>query len=89
MRMWTLCIAIVVMVAPKLVCTASFDNSEGNPANPDPSDTVKFGPQTWHEMMIGWYATLSAEDDGYAAVGPEAAARAEAGEESQAGGESE
>ncbi len=51
----------------KLMCTAHFDNSDGNPANPDPSDTVRFGPQTWHEMMIGWYATLSAEDDGYVA----------------------
>jgi hypothetical protein len=49
----------------KLKCTAHFDNSDNNPANPDPTDTVKFGPQTWHEMMIGWYATLSAEDDGY------------------------
>jgi peroxiredoxin len=49
----------------KLKCTAHFDNSENNPANPDPTDTVKFGPQTWHEMMIGWYATLAAEDDGY------------------------
>jgi hypothetical protein len=49
----------------KLKCTAHFDNSENNPANPDPTDTVKFGPQTWHEMMIGWYATLAVEDDGY------------------------
>lgn len=48
-----------------LKCTAHFDNSENNPANPDPTDTVKFGPQTWHEMMIGWYATLAVEDDGY------------------------
>lgn len=52
----------------RLVCTAHFDNSEDNPANPDPTDTVRFGPQTWHEMMIGWYATLSAEDDGYVAT---------------------
>lgn len=51
----------------RLVCTAHFDNSDDNPANPDPTDTVRFGPQTWHEMMIGWYATLSAEDDGYVA----------------------
>jgi hypothetical protein len=51
----------------RLVCIAHFDNSENNPANPDPTDTVRFGPQTWHEMMIGWYATLSAEDDGYVA----------------------
>jgi hypothetical protein len=52
----------------KLQCTAHFDNSENNPANPDPTDTVKWGPQTWHEMMIGWYATLAAEEDGYAAT---------------------
>jgi peroxiredoxin len=35
-----------------------FDNSAGNPANPDPSQTVRFGEQTWEEMLIGymdWY----------------------------------
>lgn len=32
-------------------CIAHYDNSKGNPANPDPSKTVKFGPQTWDEMM--------------------------------------
>ena len=47
----------------KLHCTAHFDNSENNLANPDPNDTVKWGPQTWHEMMIGWFGTLSVEDD--------------------------
>ena len=47
----------------KLQCTASFDNSENNLANPDPNETVKWGPQTWHEMMIGWFGTLSVEDD--------------------------
>jgi peroxiredoxin len=39
----------------KMHCTAYFDNSEGNLANPDPTEEVRFGPQTWHEMMIGWY----------------------------------
>ena len=38
-----------------LHCTARFDNSPDNPANPDPSKTVRWGPQTWEEMMIGWY----------------------------------
>jgi peroxiredoxin len=38
-----------------LRCTAVFDNSSGNLANPDPTQTVKWGPQTWEEMMIGWY----------------------------------
>jgi peroxiredoxin len=37
-----------------LTCTAVFDNSAGNPANPDPSKPVRWGEQTWEEMMIGF-----------------------------------
>jgi hypothetical protein len=33
---------------------AHFDNSSGNPANPDPNKTVRWGPQTYDEMMIGY-----------------------------------
>jgi hypothetical protein len=32
---------------------AHFDNSADNPANPDPSKTVRFGVQTSDEMMCG------------------------------------
>jgi hypothetical protein len=39
----------------QLHCTARFDNSSDNLANPDPTKTVRWGPQTWEEMMIGWY----------------------------------
>jgi peroxiredoxin len=35
-------------------CVARFDNSAGNPANPDPKNTVRWGDQTWEEMMIGY-----------------------------------
>ncbi len=35
-------------------CVAHFDNSEANLANPDPSQTVRWGDQTWEEMMIGY-----------------------------------
>jgi len=38
----------------RLHCTAHFDNSAGNPANPDPKKEVVWGDQTWEEMMIGW-----------------------------------
>jgi len=38
----------------KIECTAHFDNSAGNPANPDPKIEVRWGDQTWEEMMIGW-----------------------------------
>jgi hypothetical protein len=39
----------------RLHCTAHFDNSENNPMNPDPSKEVRWGDQTWEEMMIGWF----------------------------------
>ena len=35
-------------------CEAHFDNSAANPANPDPTQTVLWGEQTWDEMMIGF-----------------------------------
>ena len=47
---------------PKLVprgsrmhCVARFDNSAENLANPDPTKPVRWGEQTWEEMMIGWF----------------------------------
>ncbi len=38
----------------KLQFTARFDNSTRNPANPDPSQTVTWGDQTWEEMAIAF-----------------------------------
>jgi peroxiredoxin len=35
-------------------CTAHFDNSADNPYNPDPTKTVRWGDQTFEEMMIGY-----------------------------------
>ncbi|MSU58901.1 MAG: redoxin domain-containing protein [Pedosphaera sp.] len=34
--------------------TATYDNSRENPANPDPTKTVRWGKQTSDEMMIGY-----------------------------------
>ena len=34
--------------------TAWFDNSTGNPANPDPKKWVRWGPQTSDEMLLGY-----------------------------------
>jgi hypothetical protein len=36
-------------------CTAHFDNSPNNPNNPDPTKTIKYGEQSWDEMMIGFF----------------------------------
>jgi mono/diheme cytochrome c family protein len=38
----------------KIACTAHYDNSADNPANPDPKTEIRWGDQTWEEMMIGW-----------------------------------
>jgi len=38
-----------------LQCIAHFDNSENNLSNPDPTKTVRWGDQTWNEMMIGYF----------------------------------
>ncbi len=50
---------------PKLIpkgtvvtCTAVFDNSAGNPNNPDPSKQVTWGQQSWDEMMIGFFTGI-------------------------------
>ncbi len=43
----------------ELYCLAHFDNSEDNPANPDPTSEVLWGDQTWEEMMIGWFSASS------------------------------
>lgn len=43
-------------VSPGTVVKATgwFDNSTNNPANPDASKTVRWGPQTTDEMMLGY-----------------------------------
>lgn len=38
-----------------MLCTAYFNNSESNLANPDPGKIVRWGEQTWEEMLIGWH----------------------------------
>jgi hypothetical protein len=39
----------------KVHVAAHFDNSPANRANPDPKATVRWGDQTWEEMMIGFF----------------------------------
>ena len=41
--------------------TGTFDNSEHNPANPDPSKELTFGLQSWDEMFIGYWTYHAAE----------------------------
>ncbi len=41
-----------VPAGTRLRATAWYDNTADNPANPDPGRSVRFGEQTWEEMMI-------------------------------------
>jgi len=43
-------------------CTAHFDNSANNKYNPDPTKTVRFGEQTWEEMMLGFFEVSAPMD---------------------------
>jgi peroxiredoxin/mono/diheme cytochrome c family protein len=43
-----------VTVGTTLKATGWYDNSANNPANPDPAKTVRWGPQTTDEMMLGY-----------------------------------
>jgi len=44
-----------------LHCTAVYDNSAANPANPDPTKTVLTGPLSTDEMFNGYYDVAPAE----------------------------
>jgi hypothetical protein len=46
-----------------LIGTAWYDNSAENPANPDPSKTVRWGPQTYDEMMLGYVEYYLVNED--------------------------
>ncbi len=46
-----------------LHCTAHFDNSDENPANPDPTEMVSWGDQSWEEMMIGFFNSARVDEN--------------------------
>jgi hypothetical protein len=45
---------VSVKAGDTLRFTAWYDNSTGNPANPDPNKEVRWGPQTEDEMHLGY-----------------------------------
>lgn len=45
----------LIRAGTRLVFSAEFDNSANNPRNPDPKAEVRFGEQSWEEMMIGFF----------------------------------
>ena len=56
---------IALLKGSRIDCVAHFDNSTNNKYNPDPAKEVRWGDQTWEEMMIGWFSyTRDAEQLG-------------------------
>jgi hypothetical protein len=49
---------IVLPKGTRIDCTAHFDNSANNPYNPNPNVTVRWGDQSWEEMLIGWVGVI-------------------------------
>ena len=45
---------IAVPAGSRIDCVAHWDNSADNSSNPDPTRTVRFGPESYDEMMIGF-----------------------------------
>lgn len=46
---------ILLPKGTRIECVAHFDNSPNNKYNPDPTKEVRWGDQSWEEMMIGWF----------------------------------
>ncbi|MBL8888860.1 MAG: redoxin family protein [Planctomycetaceae bacterium] len=51
----------LVKAGDQILVTGWFDNSTGNPSNPDPARPVRWGPQTDEEMLIGYIEYYYAE----------------------------
>lgn len=59
-----------VLAEPKVLpkgtvihCVAHYNNSRSNLSNPDPTKAVRWGDQTWEEMMIGYMETVPVHQD--------------------------
>jgi thiol-disulfide isomerase/thioredoxin len=47
----------------RIHCVAFYDNSKNNRSNPNPEAKVRWGDQTWDEMMIGYYDMVPVNQD--------------------------
>ncbi len=46
----------------RIKLTAHWDNSPNNPTNPDPKASVRWGDQTWEEMIFAWVGVVVDKD---------------------------
>ncbi len=52
---YRLAVPRLIKAGTHLTWVGYFDNSPNNPANPDPTAEVRYGEQSWEEMMIGFF----------------------------------
>jgi hypothetical protein len=48
----------------EMIFRGTFDNTEMNPFNPDASQTLTWGEQTWQEMFFGFFRYVEADSSG-------------------------
>ncbi|GAB5500610.1 MAG: redoxin domain-containing protein [Pseudohongiellaceae bacterium] len=48
----------------EMIFRGTFDNTEMNPFNPDASQTLSWGEQTWQEMFFGFFRYVEADNSG-------------------------
>ncbi|MCY3688082.1 MAG: redoxin domain-containing protein [Gammaproteobacteria bacterium] len=51
---------LFVPAGSQLEFSGTFDNTAMNPFNPDPSDTLSWGEQSWQEMFFGFFRYVEA-----------------------------
>jgi hypothetical protein len=73
----------VLPAGTRIEATGSFDNSPNNKHNPDPKAEVRYGDQSWEEMMIGFFdvAIDSRMNPGDLLRAPKKAAQTSGGQE--------
>lgn len=52
---------LFIPAGTEMVFTGTFDNTEMNPFNPDASQTLSWGEQTWQEMFFGFFRYVEAD----------------------------
>ncbi len=55
---------LFIPAGTELEFIGTFDNTESNPFNPDASQTLRWGEQTWQEMFFGFYRYVEAGEGG-------------------------
>lgn len=55
---------LIMPKGSRFECVAHYDNSPNNPFNPDPKAEVRYGDQSWEEMMFGFFdVAIDADKD--------------------------